>query len=34
MKTAVLIQAAGKTELTSTNELLSFTKGAAAGIGS
>ena len=34
VQTAVLIQAAGKTELTTTNVLLSFTKGAAAGIGS
>jgi hypothetical protein len=34
VQTAVLIQAAGKIELTTTNVLLSFTKGAAPGIGS
>ena len=34
VQTAVLIQAAGKIELTTTNVLLSFTKGAVPGIGS
>jgi hypothetical protein len=34
VQTAVLIQAAGKIELTTTNVLLSFTKGAVLGIGS
>ncbi len=34
VQTAVLIQAAGKIELTATNVLLSFTKGAVPGIGS
>ena len=34
VQTAVLIQAAGKTELTTTNVLLSFTKGAVTGVGS
>jgi hypothetical protein len=34
VQTAVLIQAAGKIELTSTNVLLSFTKGAVPGVGS
>ena len=34
VKTEELIWAAGKTELTTTNELLSFTKGAVVGIGS
>jgi hypothetical protein len=34
VKTEELILTAGKTELTTTNELLSFTKGAVAGIGS
>jgi hypothetical protein len=34
VQTAVLIQAAGKTELTTTNVLLSFTKAAVTGIGS
>jgi len=34
VQTAVLIQAAGKIELTTTNVLLSFTKGVVAGIGS
>jgi len=34
VQTAVLIQAAGKTELTTTNVLLSFTKGAVVGVGS
>jgi hypothetical protein len=34
VKTEELIRAAGKTELTTTNELLSFTKGAVIGVGS
>src|SRR5271157_354538 len=34
VQTAVLIQAAGKIELTTTNVLLSFTKGVVAGVGS
>ena len=34
VQTAVLIQAAGKTELTTTNVLLSFTKAAVTGVGS
>ena len=34
VQTAMLIEAAGKTELTTTNVLLSFTKGAVVGVGS